>query len=101
MQLRGEVLDLLERELTAIATGAFVNEPVEALLAVGSAPVEEARARAAGDLDDLLESVADAVVAHSLKARARRAVFFVEEGAMEQSSLFVIELKLSGSHTTR
>ncbi len=101
MQLRRQILNLFGSELTAIAAGSFVNKSLEALLAVAPAPVEETRARAACDVDDLIESVVDAVESYSLKACARRAVLFLEEGAMEQSGLLVGEAKLSCSHTTR
>ena len=96
-----KILDLFGAELTAIAADSFVNQPLEALVPVAAAPVEETRARAARDGDDFIESVVDAVEAHGLKARARRAVFFLEEGTMQFGGLFVTEFKLSCSHTTR
>lgn len=101
VQLRAKILDLLSGELATIAAGSFVKQPIEALAPIEAAPVEEARARAASDVKDLIQLIADAVEAHGLKARTRRAVLFLEEDALKLGGLFVIESKLSGSHTSR
>ncbi len=101
VKLRAKLPDLLGGELTAITSGSLVNKPRQVIFSVAPAPVEETRARAACNVDDIIESIADSVESHGLIARARRAVFFLLEGAMECCGLFVTESKLSCSHTTR
>lgn len=100
VELRAHALSLGGGQFSPIATHASIDQPSETIAPVATTPVHETGSTAAGDLLHVWQSVASAIQANGLVARARRTIFGVQVRVPEFSGLHLVEDELSFSHTS-